>query len=72
MGYSIVQSKKYENEIKVPNAPETSVVPDTDFIEIPNTTEDNITDEEITDDNIITDENNGETGNEIVNDVPVS
>ena len=66
MGYSIVQSKKYENEIKVPNAPETSVVPDTDFIEIPNTPE------EITDDNIITDENNGETGNEIVNDASVS
>lgn len=66
MGYSIVQSKKYENEIKVPNAPETSVVPDTDFIEIPNTPE------EITDDNIITDENNGENGNEIVNDAPVS
>ena len=66
MGYSIVQSKKYENEIKSPNAPETSVVPDTDFIEIPNTPE------EITDDNIITDENNGETGNEIVNDAPVS
>ena len=66
MGYSIVQSKKYENEIKSPNAPETSVVPDTDFIEIPNTPE------EITDDNIITDENNGETGNEIINDAPVS
>ena len=66
MGYSIVQSKKYENEIKSPNAPETSVVPDTDFIEIPNTPE------EITDDNIITDESNGETGNEIVNDAPVS
>ena len=66
MGFSIVQSKKYENVIKSSNAPETSVVPDTDFIEIPNTPE------EITDDNIITDENNGETGNEIINDAPVS
>jgi hypothetical protein len=91
MGYSIIQSKKYENELKnevnMPDTPETPIVPDTDFIEIPNTPEDNTTpeipeennpevpgdnviDEEITDDNVVTDENDGEQGDEIVTDTP--
>lgn len=45
MGYSIIQTKKYENEITMPDVPETPIVPDTDFIEIPNTPEDNTTPE---------------------------